>query len=338
MQKSLDLKLARLRQNQDCGEFILADAKDADMAFGLRATGQVRQGSSADPRPRSLEEYRECMREVTRQGLVDIMLMSCSSSEVLTIQDRLFDESAVTPAVRANDSTDIWLGGSGGYTTQPSRPFRSATIDHIQCGRLDCNEKDRSQGADLALYSVTLNNDAELDRQTLSEFAAFREEAERKRLRYFLEVFAPNACREPHPAVLADYLNDSIARMLAGVPRIARPLFLKIPYLGPRAMEALVSYDPTLIVGILGGPAGTTHDAFHMLAEARDSGARAALFGRKILQAEDQLLFIEILYEVAHRQTAAREAVVRYHDGLQKRGITPRRSLEDDLELTQFAH
>jgi len=42
-------------------------------------------------------------------GLVDIMLMSASTSEILTIQERIFDASPVTPAVRANDSTDIHI-------------------------------------------------------------------------------------------------------------------------------------------------------------------------------------------------------------------------------------
>ena len=49
-----------------------------------------------------------------------------------------------------------------------------------------------------------------------------------------------------------------IARTLAGVTSAGRPLFLKIPYCGPRAIEELVNYDSTLIVGILGGASGPT--------------------------------------------------------------------------------
>ena len=41
------------------------------------------------------------------------MLMSRSTSEVLTIDERLFDNSAHTPAVRANDTTDIHLMTAG---------------------------------------------------------------------------------------------------------------------------------------------------------------------------------------------------------------------------------
>ena len=58
-----------------------------------------------------------------------------------------------------------------------------------------------------------------------------------------------------------------IARTLAGMTESQRPLFLKMAYHGPRALEELINYDPHLIVGMLGGSAGTTHDAFHMQSE-----------------------------------------------------------------------
>jgi hypothetical protein len=41
MQKSLDTKLTRIAADPSCGDFILADAKDADMAFGISAFGRV---------------------------------------------------------------------------------------------------------------------------------------------------------------------------------------------------------------------------------------------------------------------------------------------------------
>ncbi len=54
-------------------------------------------------------------------------------------------------------------------------------------------------------------------------------------------------------------------------------------------MEALVHFDSSIPIGILGGSAGTTCDAFHMLREAKKSGARAAFYGRKINHAENFL-------------------------------------------------
>ncbi|NLY00833.1 MAG: hypothetical protein GXY83_32485 [Rhodopirellula sp.] len=335
MQKSLDLKLARILADSACRDFILADAKDADMAFGLAAPGRSPEHYAHEARFRDLSEYRQLMRDIVRQGLVDIMLMSASSNEVLTIQERLFDSSHITPAVRANDTTDIWLAsGSGRYTSQPSRPFRTATLDHIMCGKLECAPAERGRGADLGLYSCTFNNDTDRDRETLEAYRAFRLEAESKGFRHFLEVFAPNAPGEHPPKDVARFVNDQIVRALAGVTRSGRPLFLKIPYFGPAAMEALAGYDRSLVVGVLGGSSGTTYDAFHMLWEAKKYGARVALYGRKINSAEDQLTFVKYLRAVADDQVGPEEAVRAYHSDIRKLGIKPYRSLEDDLQQT----
>jgi hypothetical protein len=335
MDKSLDQKIERILSDASVDDFILADAKDADMGFGIGAPGiDVLSASNSHPF-RSLEAYREAMRAITAQGLVDIMLMSASTSELLTIEERIFDNSTVTPAVRANDTTDIWLGDTGGYKNDPSRNFRTTTVDHIQSGKIDCTRDERRSGADLGLYSVTFNNDTELDREALNDYREFRLEAERKGLRHFLEIFAPNAISKP-TADVARYLNDCVARCLAGVTRSARPLFLKIPYLGPAAMEQLAHYDPTLLPGILGGPAGTTHDAFRMLWEAKKYGARAALFGRKINQAEDQLAFVQVLRALADGDISPEEGVRDYHGRLQEAGIRPLRDLAADSELTQL--
>jgi hypothetical protein len=104
-----------------------------------------------------------------------------------------------------------------------------------------------------------------------------------------------------------------------------------MPYFGPAAMEQLVSYDNTLVVGILGGSAGTTFDAFHMLWEAKMYGARAALFGRKINSAEHQLTFVKYLRAIADGQFAPAEAVRSYHGELEKLRIKPHRPLDEDL-------
>jgi hypothetical protein len=104
-------------------------------------------------------------------------------------------------------------------------------------------------------------------------------------------------------------------------------------YHGPRAMEELVHYDPHLVVGILGGSAGTTYDAFKLLSEAKKYGARVALFGRKINNAENQLAFIRFLRLIADGEIGAEEAVHAYHGVLQHLHIPPHRSLEDDMQL-----
>src|SRR5437588_3768962 len=167
-QKSLDIKLARIHADpHGCKDFILADAKDADMALAIGAPGRSPEAHSGELRYRSLAEFRDIIEQIVEQKLVDIMLMSASTSEALTIHKRIFDNSPVTPAARANDTTDIHIVRGSKYQSQPSLPFRTATLDHIQCGHLDCHADERHRGANLGLYSITFNNDATLDRQAL---------------------------------------------------------------------------------------------------------------------------------------------------------------------------
>jgi hypothetical protein len=337
--KRLDEKLARIRAGQATRrDFILADAKDADMAFGLAAPGPVRDAANPRRLPgarwQSLEDYRSQIRAIVAQDLVDIMLLSASNLEQLGIEERLFDSSAVTPAARANDTTDIWCVRGGTYPASPSRPFRTASIEHIKYGRLqaDCTQPHR--GADLGLYSITFTNQLEADIEALSEFAAFRLEAEAKHFRYFLEVFNPNVDPGIPAREIPGFLNDHIVRLLAGVTSAGRPLFLKIPYHGPRALEELVAYDPGVVVGIMGGAAGTTRDAFQLLHDAQKHGARAALFGRKINLSEQPLVFIEFLRHIADGEIGPVEAVKAYHAALAEQGIKPHRSLPADLQTT----
>jgi hypothetical protein len=319
--KTLDAKLASIHADPaGAGDFILADAKDADMAYGLAAPGVDPVTGAA----RSLAEFRDQIREIVRQGLVDIMLMSVSTSELLTGGERLFEQSPITAAARANDTTDVHVLAGATYTQQPSRPFRTATVEEIT----------GVAGVDLALYSITPSGDAEIDVAALEAYREFRAQAGRAGLRHFLEIFYPNVPGLA-PADPGAFLNDFIARTLAAVPRASRPLFLKLPYHGARAMEELVAYDPHLVPGVLGGSSGTTHDAFRLLEEARRSGARAALFGRKIKDSENPLTFVAHLRAIADGQLGAEAACRSYHAELDSLGVTAGRSLEADLELTE---
>ena len=106
MEKSLDIKIRNILADPSSNDFIIADAKDGDMGFGVAAPG-------LNPEPSHLEfgsvtDHRSNMRSIVEQGLVDIMLMSVSASEQLTLEERIFDNSTVTPAIRANDTSDIW--------------------------------------------------------------------------------------------------------------------------------------------------------------------------------------------------------------------------------------
>ena len=325
--KSLEQKLRTIRDGAYRPDhFILADAKDADMGWGVASPGPVRleDGAPASRPLRTRPEFLEDMRAVVRQGEIDILLCSASNGEALA-REGLFRDGPVTVAIRANDTTDIWGPRGGAYPQEPSRPFRTASLERV---RPFC---------DLGLYSMTFNNRLAADLASLEAYAAFRAEANRLGFRHFLEVFNPNAPAGLSAADLPHFVNDSIARALAGVTEAERPLFLKVAYNGARALEELAGYDPSLIVGVLGGSAGTTRDAYELLSQAERHGARVALFGRKIKLAESPLDLLALMRPVLRRELTPEEAVRAYHAALQQRKLRPARALEADLSVTEPA-
>jgi DhnA family fructose-bisphosphate aldolase class Ia len=318
--KILDEKLARLRKGYRPADFIIADAKDGDMGFGLTAPGPV---SGKPGHFKTKPQYLAAMTEMTESGLVDIMLMSASSAEALAATG-LFARTGVTPAVRLNDTTDIWTMRGQRYKEVPSRPFRSAHVAKVR------------QFANLGLYSMTFSNDVERDLANVEAYREFREDATSHGMRHFLEIFNPNVDIGLKGDELAGFINDAIVRSLAGLVSTEQPLFLKMAYNGPRAMEELASYDPgNLIVGILGGAKGTTRDTFELVSQAARYGARVALFGRKINLAESPLDLVALMRQVIEGGVSPAEAVRAYHDKLHKHGLTPNLALEKDGEITE---
>ena len=111
--RQLDRKLSAITAGRYTpGDFVIADAKDADMAFGLTSAGPSRAGlAGAGPaRYRTRGDFLDDMRAVAAQGEVDIMLTSASNGERLAQDGSLGD---VTLAVRGNDSTDVWSSRGG---------------------------------------------------------------------------------------------------------------------------------------------------------------------------------------------------------------------------------
>jgi len=323
--KALDRKLASIAHGEySPDDFVIADAKDADMAFGVQAPGldpeSTVSGLGGDFRTRV--EYLDHMTQEVQAEAVDVLLTSASNGEKLALKG-VFDRSTVTLAVRANDTTDIWNPRGGTYTSYPSRPFRTANLDEV---RRFCN---------LVLYSVTFNNDLASDLATLQEYGRFRQEAHALGVRHFLEVFNPNAPVGLAAKDVGGFVNDHIVRLLAGVTAAERPLFLKMAYNGPASLSELVEHDSSLVVGILGGSAGTTRDTFELLAQTERHGARVALFGRKIQRSESQLDLIAGMRDVLTGKATSEQAVAAYHEVLRSKGITPFRPLEQDQQLTE---
>jgi DhnA family fructose-bisphosphate aldolase class Ia len=320
----LDKKLAAIRAGTyKPSDFIIADAKDGDIGFGTAAPGPDRD-KPGHFKPRAF--HLEAIRDMTISGLVDVMLMSASTAEILS-SEGLFKGSKVTPAIRLNDTTDIWSARGGRYKEAPSRHHRTARIDRARAI------------VDLGLYSVTFSNAVDIDALNAEAYTRFREEASRHTMRHFLEVFNPAfdiALKED--VNIGHFINDNIVRTLAGVVQADFPLFLKLQYNGPRAMEELASYDPSrLVVGILGGSKGTTRDTFELIAQAARHGARVALFGRKINLAEEPVELVRTMRAVVEGDLKPLDAVKAYHDGLKQRGIKPTTPLAADREITEEA-
>ncbi len=322
--KTLDQKLARIKAGEyRPSDFIIADAKDGDIGFGAAAPGK-------DPdRPGCFlprHAHLEAIKDMSASGLVDVMLMSASTGERLC-KARLFDDSPVTPAIRLNDTTDIWSARGARYREAPSRHHRTARIDQARAH------------VDLGLYSITFSNQRDMDALNAEAYTAFRAEAGIHGMRHFLEVFNPAFDIDlAENADIGSFINDNIVRTLAGVMEAGYPLFLKIQYNGARAMEELAGFDPGhLIVGILGGAKGTTRDTFELVGQAEKYGSRVALFGRKILQAENPVLLVRMMRSVVEGALRPLEAVEAYHGELQAAGIKPARALADDRTITEEA-
>ena len=315
----LDQKLDRIRAGTyGPKDFIIADAKDGDMGGGAGAMGIDPTRGLAHP----ASVYRSAMMEMAASGLVDIMLMSLSSAEALAAETDLAAQG-VTPAVRLNEGTDIWGFRGANYRSQAARPFRTARLDRA---RALC---------DLGLYAVTFYNDVDRDVAALNAYSEFRDQASNAGMRHFLEVFNPAFPIDTGGEDIGIFINDAIVRCLAGVASADRPLFLKMQYNGARAMSELAAFDPgNLIVGILGGSAGTTRDTFELISQAERFGARVALFGRKIYSAEDSVEIVRAMRRVVEGDLSPIDAVKAYHDHLGKTGLSPSRSLQDDLQVT----
>ena len=323
--KALDNKLKNIRNsNYKPSDFIIADAKDADMGGGRRAPGYIREenGKLTD-KPASYDSYLNKMEEMTKSEMVDVMLMSMTSAEKLVNKD-LFRNSQVTPAVRLNDTSCIWgMLRHGEYDKEESRPFSTTQLRHA------------INFVDLGLYSMTFNKNVDRDVLMLNKYREFRDEAEKIGMRHFLEVFN-SATMKLSIKDMGEYVNDCILKTLAGQISKEKPLFLKIAYNGPKAMEELASYDPgNLVIGILGGGKGTSRDCFELLRQACKYGARVALFGRKVNLSENQLTIIQTMRKVIENDLNSDEAVKLYHDELGKLGIKPDRELQQDIELTE---
>ena len=153
--------------------------------------------------------------------------------------------------------------------------------------------------------------------------------------RYFLEVFNPNVDSGIAPELLPHYINDCLVRDAGRATTRPSGPVPEDPVQRSAALEELATFDPGLMVGVLGGGAGTARDTFELIYQAEKYGARLALFGRKINLAEDPWRWSRLMRAVADGDMLPEEAVRAYHGALQDAGQKPLRALADDSAITE---
>ncbi len=140
VEKSLDRKLAAIHADpHGCREFLLADAKDADMGLGIGAPGHSPEAHTGEVRCRTLEEYRAESARTPGKGCS----ISCSCRRVRIISSRSRSISSTArpshpPSARTTRPTSIWPGARfmrkrrRGRTARPFSMRSSAAISTVR--------------------------------------------------------------------------------------------------------------------------------------------------------------------------------------------------------------
>lgn len=292
---------------------ILVFAGDALVAGGLRGLGRVHE--KGQWRARRQPEFLQLCRNITADGLIDGCLLTPADAELLAVDEGLFAQTPVTPMVRLNAETWIWSPRHGNYNRQVSQPFQTVPLNsapeaaycELRGGGLECHVK-------IGLYSITLNNDTQADARTLSAYLDFaRSAGEHPQFEYFLEVFLPNTNlpgldREKR----GQYVADSIVRTLSYLKKKERPRFIKTEFTSATTWRELCEFDPTLIIGALGGPRQNTRKTLELAHAVVSNGGRAALFGRTIFDDDNPRAIVRALRAVLDRKLSVEQAFVAY--------------------------
>lgn len=315
MQKSLQRKWLALHAKPSRPDiFVLGDAKESDLALrGLPpAIARSLERPDANFPYSSREAWLDQLRELLEDSLLDMILVSPELAREVAGKGGIFDHSPVSAAVRSVP----------GHWMPPPAAVESGPVD----------------GGPLPVFGVGYCRDRAIDARELDQYENFRRRAGAARTRHLLELYPSCGCDGGPPKRVDDVLADRLLHSILEVSPTARPAMIHAPYYGPRLMEQIVACLPGIPVGIVGGAAGTTFDAFSLLVEAARHGARGALFGRRIAAAEHQPSFVRFLDYLSKGEVSPVEAVHAYHGVLQALGIRPFRDLAEDLLPTSQLH
>lgn len=296
---------------------ILVFAGDALAAGGLRGLGTVIENGK--PRPRRQAEFLQLCRDITNDGYVDGCLMTPADAETLAVEEGFFNRTPVTPMVRMNAETSIWSPRHGKYQRKAAQPFGTVVVkrdvpEAAYCqtvgGALECHVR-------IGLYSITLNNDTDVDRATAMEYLNFaRDVGDNPNLDHFLEVFLPNL---DTPGMdnekRGQYAADNIVRMMSYLKKHQRPRFIKTEFTTAATWRELCQFDEGLIIGALGGPRQGSRKTLELAQAIVENGGRATLFGRTIFEDENPRLMCRALRNVLDRTMSAEQAYEAYRTG-----------------------
>ena len=226
------------------------------MAFGLSAPGLSPEYHGPEARFRTLTEYRQLMRDVVRPGAG-----RHHADERQQQRDPHLPRAAVRRKLyypcRPRQRCDRHLarGGHG-----PLRHAALPTVPHgnsrpRQCDKSQCRPEERRLGADLGLYSVTLNNDVQ---RIGKRWKPTRHSAWRPRPRVFA-ISSKSSIPTP-PRIARPTWGGSSPTTSCGCWRACQPRPAGLPQdrlSRPGGHGGSGRLRSSLVVGILGGSAGT---------------------------------------------------------------------------------
>ena len=94
------------------------------------------------------------------------------------------------------------------------------------------------------------------------------------------------------------YVADSIVRTMNYLRKHQRPRFIKTAYTTAKVWKELTQFDPTLIIGALGGPRENARKTLQLANNVIQNGGRAILFGRTIFGEESPVGIARVLRNV----------------------------------------
>ena len=244
------------------------------------------------------------------------MLVSVSTLERLGSE--IFAASRVTPAVRVNDTTDIW--GPRGGLTRTSRRGRSEPLRSPARATIGC---------DLGLYSITFNNRVEDDLRSLEAFAASARRRSGAVCATSWRCSTPTWRRDSPPSRRPGHTSGTASCAPSrGSPGRSAPASSRSPTTARARCPSSAPTTPSSWSGSWAGRPAPTATRFTLLADAQRDGARVALFGRKIKLAESPLELVRHMRRVVdgeHSPEEARPGVPRGDPGGGPRAPAPAR-------------